>query len=95
MTDPDARPHEGESLTGFAARVASWLDEQAREDGLWVAVTHGGVVKAAIVHALAAPIAAFWRIDVAPLAVTEMDAHNGHWTLRGVNCVTRLSGGAE
>ena len=52
MTDPDAAPHGGESLTALLARVAAWLDEQAALDGTAVAVTHGGVVKAAVVHAL-------------------------------------------
>lgn len=85
MTDPDARPHGGESLAAFAARVASWLDEQARADGPAVAITHGGVVKAALVHALGAPIDAFWRIDVAPLSITELHSHDGRWTVSQVN----------
>ena len=63
MTDPDAAPHGGESLRAFAARVRGWLDEQATLDGTAVAITHGGVVKAAVVHALGAPIEAFWRVD--------------------------------
>ena len=86
MTDPNARPHGGESLSDFARRVAGWLDEQARESGSAVAVTHGGVVKGALVHALGAPIASFWQIDVAPLAVTELHAHDGRWTITRVNC---------
>lgn len=86
MTDPDANPHGGESLTAFAARVARWLDEQTGRSGSAVAVTHGGVVKGALVHALGAPISAFWRIDVAPLAVTELHAHDGRWTISRVNC---------
>ena len=86
MTDPDAAPHGGESLAGFARRVAGWLDGQGRLDGRAVAVTHGGVVKAAVVHALAAPLAAFWRIDVAPLTVTELHCHDGRWTLVRANC---------
>lgn len=85
MTDPDACPHGGESLAAFAARVAEWLDDQARRDGEAVAITHAGVVKAAVVHALAAPPEAFWRIDVAPLAVTELHAHGGRWTLTRTN----------
>jgi len=85
MTDPDARPHGGESLTAFAARVAAWLDGQARKDGRAVAFTHGGVVKAAVVHALGAPLAAFWQIDVAPLSLTELHAHDGRWTVARVN----------
>jgi broad specificity phosphatase PhoE len=93
MTDPDACPHGGESLTAFAARIGRWLDAQAAQDGCAVAITHGGVVKAALVHALEAPLAAFWRIDVAPLAVTELHAHDGRWTVTRVNWLP--SAGAE
>jgi broad specificity phosphatase PhoE len=85
MTDPDASPHGGESLTAFAARVGAWLDQQATIDGGAVAITHGGVVKAAVVHALGAPISAFWRIDAAPLSITELHAHDGRWTLTRAN----------
>jgi broad specificity phosphatase PhoE len=85
MTEPGARPHGGESLADFAGRVARWLDGQAERDGAAVAITHGGVVKAAVVHALAAPLEAFWRIDVAPLSVTELHAHDGRWTLTRSN----------
>ena len=85
MTDPAAAPHGGESLRAFAARVARWLDAQARLDGRSVAITHGGVVKAAVVHALGAPLEAFWRIDVAPLSITELHAHDGRWTVVRTN----------
>ncbi len=85
MSDPAARPHGGESLTAFQARVAAWLDSQAARDGSAVAVTHGGVVKAALVHALTAPVEAFWRIDTTPLGVTELHAHDGRWTVTRVN----------
>jgi broad specificity phosphatase PhoE len=85
MTDPDAAPHGGESLTTLLRRVATWLDEQAAFDGTAIAITHGGVVKAAIVHALDAPPSAFWRIDVSPLSITELHAHDGRWTVTRVN----------
>jgi broad specificity phosphatase PhoE len=85
MTEPDARPHGGESLAAFAGRVARWLDGQAEQDGGVVAITHGGVVKAAVVHALGAPIDAFWRIDAAPLAITELHAHDRRWVLTRSN----------
>lgn len=85
MTDPEAAPHGGESLTTFADRVGGWLDRQAELDGCAVAFTHGGVVKAALVRALGAPIQAFWRIDVGPLAVTELHAHDARWTVTRVN----------
>lgn len=89
MEDADARPHGGESLTAFAARVAGWLDGEASRDGRAVAFAHGGVVKAALVHALGAPLSAFWRIDVAPLSLTELHAHDGRWTVARVNAVVR------
>jgi broad specificity phosphatase PhoE len=85
MSDPDAAPHGGESLRAFASRVAEWLAAQATLDGGAVAITHGGVVKAAVVAALEAPIAAFWRVDATPLAVTELHAHGGRWTLTRAN----------
>jgi broad specificity phosphatase PhoE len=89
MADPDSAPHGGESLRAFAVRVAAWLDAQAGLTGTCVAITHGGVVKAAVVHALAAPIEAFWRVDCAPLSLTELHANRGRWTLRSVNVPAR------
>jgi broad specificity phosphatase PhoE len=85
MADPDAAPHGGESLATLLRRVADWLREQAELDGTAIAITHGGVVKAAVVHALDAPASAFWRIDVSPLAITELHAHDGRWTVTRVN----------
>lgn len=85
MLDPDAAPHGGESLSAFAARVAAWVEGEAQGDGATAAITHGGVVKAAVVHALGAPLPAFWRIDAAPLSVTELHAHDGRWTLTRLN----------
>ena len=93
MTDPDSAPHGGESLRAFTARVTAWLDDQARRDGTCLAITHGGVVRTAIVHALAAPIESFWRVDCAPLSRTELRAHNGRWTLRSVNVPLRAARG--
>jgi broad specificity phosphatase PhoE len=79
MCDPDAAPHGGETLRGFAARIAAWLDDQP--PGSTTVITHGGVIRAAVVHALAAPLSAFWRIDVSPLSITELRSHDGAWTL--------------
>lgn len=85
MLDPDAAPHGGESLRAFAARIAAWLDGQAGTDGTAAAITHAGVIKAAVVHAMNAPLAAFWRIDAAPLSVSELHAHDGRWTISRLN----------
>jgi broad specificity phosphatase PhoE len=86
MLDPGAAPHGGESLAVFCTRIARWLDDQAAEDGRLAAVTHGEVIKAAVVHALGAPHLAFWRVDAAPLALTELHAHGGRWTITRLNC---------
>jgi broad specificity phosphatase PhoE len=85
MTDPQAAPHGGESLSAFAARVGAWLDAQADVDGATTAITHAGVVKAVVLHALGAPLRAFWCVDAAPLSVTELHAHDGRWTLTRLN----------
>ena len=81
ISDPDARPHDGESLTDFALRVAGWLDAQASLAGCAAVVTHGGVIKAAVTLVLRAPLAAFWQIGCAPLGLTELRADDGHWSL--------------
>ena len=85
LAEPDSAPHGGETLTALLARVAAWLDGQAGRERTAIAITHGGVVKAAVVGALGAPPAAFWRIDVAPGAITELHAHDGRWTVARVN----------
>jgi broad specificity phosphatase PhoE len=85
MSDPEAAPHGGESLAALARRVGRWLERQARLDGRAVAVTHAEVVRAAVASLLDAPLSAFWRIDVAPLSLTELHARDGRWT------VTRVS----
>jgi broad specificity phosphatase PhoE len=85
LSDADACPHGGESLAALLRRVGGWMAAQAAQDGRAIAVTHAGVVKAAVVHALGAPPAAFWRVDVAPLGLTELHAHDGRWTVAHVN----------
>jgi broad specificity phosphatase PhoE len=85
MRAPAAAPHGGESLLALRARTGRWLDAHARDGGRVLAVTHAGPVRAAVVHALGAPPAAFWRLDVAPLSRTVLHAHDGRWTVRALN----------
>ncbi len=85
MADPSAAPHGGESLACVAGRVGAWLDSIALSEGVVAAITHGEVVKAAILHALGAPLMAFWRIDVDPLSITELSCHDGCWTMTRTN----------
>jgi broad specificity phosphatase PhoE len=79
-SDPDAAPHGGESFSMVLARVGAWLDG-LDHSGTVIGVTHAPVMRAAILHALAAPPASFPRIEVAPLSVVELrrSAHGWLW----------------
>nr|WSW65053.1 histidine phosphatase family protein [Streptomyces sp. NBC_00995] len=83
LADPSAAPHGGESLLEFCARVGTWLDSPAGDGtGRVLGVVEPAVIRAAVVHALALPPQAFWRLDVAPLTVTELSGRAGRWNLR-------------
>lgn len=84
MTDPSAAPHGGESLNAFGARVRAWVDAQANQDTTVVAVTHSGVIAAAVAHVLGAPAEAVWSLRPEPLTITELDGADGRWTVRRV-----------
>lgn len=91
LRDPDAAPHGGESLSCFAARVAAWLQAVAAEgrDSV-VAFTHAGVIRAAVIAAMRAPLDTFWRLTAAPLSVTELQAHDGVWMVIRANWTAML-----
>lgn len=82
LAEPDFAPGGGEPLTALCARVAGWLDGSVPDDARVVAVVEPEVVRAAAVHALGAPLSAFWRCDVAPLTVTELSGRSGRWNVR-------------
>ncbi|MGW2741224.1 histidine phosphatase family protein [Streptomyces sp. NPDC001450] len=82
LADPGAAPHGGESVRELCARVARWLDTRGLADGRTVAVAEPEVVRAVVVHALGAPEAAFWRLDVPPLTATEVTGRSGRWNVR-------------
>ncbi|MGW6208054.1 histidine phosphatase family protein [Streptomyces sp. NPDC055089] len=83
LADPSAAPHGGESLLELCARVGAWLDSPHGDGAVRVlGVVEPAVIRAAVVHALALPPQAFWRLDVAPLTVTELSGRSGRWNLR-------------
>jgi broad specificity phosphatase PhoE len=81
LTDPEAAPHGGESLSALADRVDSWLAGLPDRAHL-AAVTHPAVVRAAVLHTLGAPLTGFWRLDSAPLTQTWLTRHGGRWQVR-------------
>ncbi|MFJ7071196.1 histidine phosphatase family protein [Streptomyces sp. NPDC098781] len=82
LSDPACAPHGGESVEDVCARVGRWLDAGRETDGRVLAVVEPEVVRAAVVHALRLPSAAFWRLDVPPLTATELSGRSGRWNLR-------------
>ncbi|PPK61470.1 histidine phosphatase family protein [Actinokineospora auranticolor] len=83
LTDPSAAPHGGESVLTVLGRVGDWLDEHPA-GARTVAITSPSVVRAALVHAIGADPAAFWRVDVAPLSRTVLRGGPGRWSLRWI-----------
>jgi broad specificity phosphatase PhoE len=81
---PDAAPHGGESVVDLVDRVAPWLSALGGQTGRLVAVTHPAVIRAAIVVAIDARPAAFWRIDIAPLCRVSLTGSGDRWSLRGI-----------
>lgn len=77
--DPDAAPHGGESFAKVLARVGAWLDA-IDATGTVIAVTHAPIIRAALLHALDAPAASFARVEIAPLAVVELQRAPRGWS---------------
>ncbi|MET9956921.1 histidine phosphatase family protein [Streptomyces sp. NPDC006339] len=80
LSDPDAAPHGGESLRHLRERVAAWLE--ALEPGTVLAFAEPDVIRAAVTHALGAPDAAFWRMDIRPLHGVDLSGRAGRWNVR-------------
>lgn len=79
LTDPAYAPPGGESVHALIARVGAEL--AALPPGTHRAEVEQAVVRAAVVHALDLPAAAFWRLDVRPESVTTLTARAGRWNL--------------
>jgi broad specificity phosphatase PhoE len=92
-TDPDATPNGGESLRALLSRVAGWLDGQATVNGRALVIADPSVIRAALVHVLAADARTFWRLDVSPLSLSVVQYAHGEWRLRSLNLDLRQAAG--
>jgi broad specificity phosphatase PhoE len=79
LADQASAPHGGETLTDVAARVNRFLQRTSALEGTTVAVTHGGVIRVAIVLARAQPLEKVWSVNVEPLSLTELRFARGRW----------------
>jgi broad specificity phosphatase PhoE len=78
--DPSFRPPGGgESFDDMRERVSAWLDALPESASGVVAFTHASVIRAAVLHALDAPSAAFRSVEIAPLAVTALRRAQQGW----------------
>ncbi len=82
LADPAAAPHGGESLTALVVRVRRWLERA--QPGHTLAVCSPAIVRAAVVAVLDAPDTAFWRVDIAPMTVTDLRGGPVRWTARAI-----------
>jgi broad specificity phosphatase PhoE len=89
MTEVTAAPHGGESLQDLVTRVGGALAGGALggrpwPDGLSVIVAAPLVIRAALVHLLAAPSSFLFGVDIEPLSATHVTGHGGRWKLRAL-----------
>ncbi|RPK67091.1 bifunctional RNase H/acid phosphatase [Streptomyces sp. ADI96-02] len=81
LSDPQSAPHGGETLVGFIGRIGGWLDTRPDCEGFIAAVAEPAVIRAAVVHALNAPPAAFWNVDVRPLSTVALTGRPRSWSI--------------
>jgi len=81
LSDPDMVAHGGESLSAFCERVRRWMGPYASPASHTLVITHASVIKAIVLHALEAPVRAYWQIDVAPLSTLTLSRRQDRWRL--------------
>ncbi|WP_445682025.1 histidine phosphatase family protein [Radicibacter daui] len=71
MQDPAVAPPGGESRLAFQSRIGGWLDGW-NAPGSTLAIASPFVLRAALLHALAAPAASFFAVDILPLTLLKL-----------------------
>lgn len=89
MSEASFRGHGGESRADLSLRTAAWLERVKTAGGHAVAITHAAVIRALILHALGGPDSAFWRLDIAPLTITELRHDGRRWAVRSMGCALK------
>jgi len=84
-TDPIKNaPPNGESIVELSQRIKESLGEllNGQMSGKTIAmVTHSGIIRSIIVHALEMPVQNFWRLSIPTGSVTRIDFSNNFATL--------------
>jgi alpha-ribazole phosphatase len=81
------RPPGGESMVDVLARTGETMERLAREFAGRdvVAVSHGGAIRMAVAHAVAAGAEAGLHLSVANLALSVLERHRRGWRVVTVN----------
>lgn len=90
--DPHFAGHGGESIARLIARVGSVLDAVREAPGRRLAIAHGAVLRAALISALDAPPASFWKVDAAPLTRLRLTSDGRRWSLRALGPLSEATG---
>jgi broad specificity phosphatase PhoE len=81
LHDPQAAPHDGESLAELINRVGRVLDDHRWPEGRSVVVVTSLVARALLVHALNAAPEVIFHIDMAPLSRALISRSQQMWRL--------------
>lgn len=81
LADPVMATPGGEAMTELVSRVGAWMNLHVVASQSLLVISHAAVMRAAIAHALSAPIASIMRVDVAPLSTLEF-SFNDQWRLQ-------------
>ena len=84
LSDPDTTIHGGESLSSLFARTQQFLDQRLKQRAKVIAVSHPSILRAAVAITVAAPLSAYWRIDVEPLSVVQLSSDGRRWVLKSL-----------
>ena len=78
---------DGETMLEVQSRVVAGLRRLSRRwpDDELAVVSHGDVIKAALVHLLGAPLDLMHRIEIAPASISQVELHLEGARILGVN----------
>jgi alpha-ribazole phosphatase len=78
-------PPNGESALDLLTRVQSWLDSVADgPNSTHLAVTHGGVIRAAVCAAIGLPLAQMFQLEIPCGCLVELTFRQGQWRLEKI-----------
>ena len=85
LSDADAKPHGGESIAEALQRVAAWFGTYPWQPGHTLVIAPPAILRAIVLCALDAPARGYWHLDIAPMSISTLSGHPGHWRLSSLS----------